>query len=84
MTTEEENWEDAHSEIERRMQERSTESIEGCLQESERINEKSEWKGDDMGGKRNTTGLRVATQNFERQLYATEEAQDKTAEHQEA
>ena len=48
MTTEEESWEDAHSEIERRMQERGTEMIEGCLQESERTNEKSEWKGDDM------------------------------------
>lgn len=80
MATEEESWEDAHSEIERRMQERGTEMIEGCLQESERTNEKSEWKGDDMGKKMSTTGLRIATQNFERQLYATEEAQDKTAE----
>jgi hypothetical protein len=72
-------WEDTLEEIGNHIQEGLTDAMNEELHAAEEELDTSEWKGDQMSTRGPTTGLRLATQNFERQLYATERAQTATA-----
>jgi exonuclease III len=74
-----EQWEQALETIGQRMQEASADNTMEEIQEQEEADEFTIWKGDFMDQKDKLTGLRLAIQNFERQLYATDEAIQNTA-----
>jgi hypothetical protein len=73
------DWDDTLEEIGDKIQEGQTDAINVEMQAAEAELEHSEWRGDNMGDRKPETGLRLVTQNFERQLYATERAQTATA-----
>jgi hypothetical protein len=74
-----EQWELAIDTINERMAEASADSTEGQIKRISEADGKSMWRGDEMGERPSTTGLRVALQNFQHQLYATDEAITQTA-----